>query len=226
MRLLIIFILVFPNFLSAAIPGIEIKETLQAELRSTYLTELEKRFGNCGSNPESCLSQIDDYLVLNLPKKEMCFPYTMCGFYHCMEEKYQCEKVGVDYFTKLAYPTCSAYVKNISAELFSKKGVEWIYTVMVCLQKGLADECELKGNCPVGTNVVEQKKTCDHITDFTLAYHPGCYIKSGVGVCKLPLKDKQNIWKTVGPYLTAREKKEAYKVIFQCFIPPKSGISI
>jgi hypothetical protein len=136
-----------------------------------------------------------------------------------MEEKYQCESVGVNYFTKLAHPTCNAYVKNINEGIFTKAGVEWIYTVMVCLQKGLIDECEVKGNCPTSSDKKEQEKTCNHITEFTLAYHPGCYINSGVGVCKLPMKDKLNIWKTVGPYLTARERQEAYKVVFQCYNP-------
>jgi hypothetical protein len=219
-----IFLLIFiPSTLLAAIPGIEIKDLLETELRSTYLSKLESLWGECGSSPESCLSLKDDYLLLNLPKKEACFPYTMCGFYNCMEEKYSCEKVGVNYFTKLAFPTCSAYVKNINEEKFTKKGVEWIFSVMVCLQKGLVDECEIKGNCPISKDVRTQKKTCDHITEFTLAYHPSCYIKSGVGVCKLPLKDKENIWKTVAPFMTAREKQEAYKVIFQCFNPfPKN----
>lgn len=213
---------IFPTLLFAGIPGIEIKGVLEHELKTTYLQSLEQKFGECGDNPESCLSlQNGEYQVLNLPKKEMCFPYTTCGFYKCMERKYQCDSVGVNYFTELAHPTCSAYVKNIEDKKFTKAGVEWIYTVMVCLQKGLVDECEVKGNCPTSGNLKERKKTCDHITEFTLSYHPGCYINSGVGVCKLPLQDKTNIWKTVSPYLTARERQEAYKVIFHCLNPIK-----
>lgn len=196
---------------------LEIKSRLQSELRTTYLEKLENIWGKCGATSESCLEEREDYMRVTLPKKESCFPYTMCGFYNCMEEKYQCGSVGVDYFSKLAFPTCSAYVKNINENRFTEKGVEWIYTVMVCLQKGLIDECEVRGNCPADKE--SRAKTCNHITEFTLNYHPGCYINSGIGVCKLPLKDKQNIWKTVGPYLTAREKKEAYKVIFECFRP-------
>ncbi|MDO9182297.1 MAG: hypothetical protein Q7U04_07800 [Bacteriovorax sp.] len=196
-----------------------VKSKLQAELVGPYLKKLESKFGDCGSGPQSCLRQVDDYMTANLPKKEICFPYTMCGFYHCMESNYRCSEVGVNYFTQLAFPTCSAYERNIQKGEFSDIGIEWIYTVMVCLQKGLVDECLLKGNCKISDNQVEQKKTCDHITDFTLSYHPGCYIKSGVGVCKLPLKDKFSIWKTVNPYMTAREKQEAYKVIFECLIP-------
>jgi len=92
---------------------------------------------------------------------------------------------------------------------------------MVCLQKGLIDECEVKGNCQQTTDLLERKKTCEHITEFTLAYHPGCYINSGVGICKLPLKDKHSIWKTVSPFLTERERQEAYKVIFHCLKPKK-----
>ena len=198
-------------------PNLEIKKILERDLETSYLQSLETHWGKCGSTKDSCLSDHDGYKVVNLPKKEACFPYTVCGFYDCMEEKYQCAGVGVNYFTKLARPTCNAYVKNIEAEKFTQKGVEWIYTVMVCLQKGLVDECEVKGNCDKG----DRKKTCDHITEFTLAYHPGCYINSGVGVCKLPLKDKMNIWKTVGPFLTDREKVEAYKVIFECLNPIK-----
>lgn len=211
--------LFFSTLLRGENPEIAIKDKLESELKGGYLKTLESLWGNCGSTPSSCLSLKDDYLQLSLPKKEMCFPYTMCGFYNCMEEKYRCSEVGVNYFTKLAHPTCSSYVKNISENQFSKVGVEWIYTVMVCLQKGLVDECEIKGNCPVDS----QKKTCEHIVDFTLSYHPGCYINSGVGVCRLPLKDKISIWKTVSPYLTRRERQEAYKVIFQCLIPTKTS---
>ena len=218
-KILILSFLVSLNLFAEA-PEAVIKRQLESELKGSYLSSLEKYWGKCGSTPESCLSLKDNYQVLTLPKKEICFPYTMCGFYNCMEEKYHCSEVGVNYFTELAHPTCSAYVKNIADNKFSKAGVEWIYTVMVCLQKGLVDECEVKGNCPVES----QKKTCEHIVDFTLSYHPGCYINSGIGVCRLPLKDKNAIWKTVSPYLTKRERVEAYKVIFQCLIPGKNGL--
>ncbi len=219
MKYVLITLFLFSLQLLAAHPGKEIKEILENDLKTSYLSSLEKKWGDCGSNPESCLSKRDDYQYLTLPKKETCFPYTTCGFYNCMEEKFQCESVGVTYFTKLAHPTCSAYVKNIEKGLFSKNGVEWIYSVMVCLQKGLVDECVVKGNCIASANKKETLKTCNYITEFTLAYHPSCYLKSGVGVCKLPMKDKLNIWKTVGPYLTGREKQEAYKVVFQCYNP-------
>lgn len=222
MKIVLFALLIFSLNALADIPGIEIKTILETELKTTYLQSLEEKFGDCGATPESCLSIEDDsYQVLNLPQKEMCFPYTMCGFYKCMEKKYQCDTVGINYFTELAYPTCSSYVKNIEDKKFTKKGVEWIYTVMVCLQKGLVDECEVKGNCPTSKNEADRKKTCNHITNFTLSYHPGCYINSGVGVCKLPMQDKLNIWKTVNPYLTARERQEAYKVIFHCLNPFK-----
>ena len=109
-----IFLFFIPAIAFCAIPGIEIKDQLENELSTTYLQSLEAKWGECGSSPSKCLTNKDDYMVVNLPKKEACFPYTTCGFYHCMEEKYQCESVGVDYFTKLAHPTCSAYVRNIS----------------------------------------------------------------------------------------------------------------
>ncbi len=220
-NLFILFFIANVISLSGVAASSDVKYSIEHELKTTYLASLEKIWGACGDNPQSCLRQQDDYLLLNLEKKEICFPYTQCGFYRCMENKYNCESVGVNYFTKLALPTCSSYVSNIASDKFTKKGVEWIYTVMVCLQKGLIDECEVNGRCPVSDDLSVREKTCNHITEFTLNYHPGCYIKSGVGVCKLPLKDKQAIWKTVSPYLTNRERQEAYKVIFQCFIPQK-----
>lgn len=205
----------------AADTASEIKTQLEHELQQSYLPTLEKKFGDCGAEPSSCLSRVDDYMTANLPAKEVCFPYTMCGYYHCMEKQFHCADVGVNYFTKLAFPTCSQYEANIKKNKFTDVGVKWIYSVMVCLQKGLTDECFLNGNCSFtnDNDKVEQKKTCDHITDFTLKFHPGCYIKSGVGVCHLPLSDKLAIWNTVNPFMTAREKQEAYKVIFQCLIP-------
>ncbi len=196
-----------------------VKTELQTELKNDFLKILEQKFGQCGSSTQSCLSLKDNYLLVNLPKQEICFPYTTCGFYHCMEQKYHCSDVGVDYFTKLAFPTCQAYEKNISNNQFSDQGVDWIYRVMVCLQKGLINECIIAGHCPTGPSQEQQKLTCDHITEFTLNYHPGCYIESGVGVCHLPLKDKIEIWKTVNPFMTKRERDEAYKVIFNCFRP-------
>jgi hypothetical protein len=200
-----------------AFADLAIKEKLESEVTNFYLKKLEVKFGDCGATPSSCISKREDYMVASLPKDEVCLPYTMCGFYHCMENKYHCSDVGVNYFTELAFPTCSEYTKNIKQNQFSRVGVEWIYSVMVCLQKGLIDECEINGNCQQKT----PKKICEHITDFTLAYHPGCYIKSGVGVCHLPMKDKLAIWKTVSPYMTKKERKEAYKVVFHCLLPIK-----
>lgn len=200
----------------------KIKDQLQNELKSQYLKKLETKLGDCGATPESCLSKKDDYMLANFKKAEVCFPYTTCGFYHCMENTYHCNDVGVNYFTDLAFPTCSAYETNIKKGYFSEQGIQWIYSVMVCLQKGLVDECFVNGNCKTILNTETQKKTCDHITEFTLSYHPGCYINSGVGVCHLPLKDKLNIWKTVNPFMTTRERKEAYKVIFNCILPVKN----
>lgn len=194
-----------------------IKSILEAEIKTTYIDFLKSHFGECSGSDKSCIREEDNYLVASFRSKEICLPYTKCGFYHCMEKKYQCEEVGVNYFTELAFPTCNQYVKNISDNKFSNVAVEWIYSVMVCLQKGLVEECEVRGNCEKES----RKKTCDHITDFTLKYHPGCYLNSGVGVCHLPLKDKLAIWKTVNPFMTKREREEAYKVIFSC-IKPKS----
>jgi hypothetical protein len=189
-----------------------IVEKLQNELKTSYLNFLENEFGKCNDDLSTCLKKEDQYYRLSLPKKDLCFPYTVCGYYHCMEEKYKCSDVGVNYFTELAYPTCSQYVKNIDQNKFSEKGKEWIYSVMVCLQKGLTNECEVNENCGKGT----QKATCDYIVDFTLKFHPGCYLNSGPGICRLPLSDKLAIWKTVAPFLTPRERQEAYKVIFYC----------
>lgn len=183
---------------------------LQSFIQTEYIPDLENQFGRCDTG--NCLTQNSDYKELKLQNKTVCLPYTQCGFYKCMEKKYQCKPEGVEYFTELAYPTCSTYMKNIKKKWFSQEGHDWIYTVMVCLQKGLIDECEIEGNCEKET----RKKTCDYITDFTLNFHPGCYTNSGVGVCKLPTRDKINIWRTVGKYLTKREQQEAFKVVLDC----------
>lgn len=183
---------------------------LQKDVIDNFVPKAQEVLGKCADG--NCLNDFGDYFELEGAEKSICLPYTSCGFYNCMEKAYGCDDVGVHYFTKLAYPTCSSYVKNIEEDKFSKKGIEWIYSVMVCLQKGLVDECELKGNCQKET----KKKTCDYITKYTLDFHPSCYINSGVGVCHLPLKDKLAIWKTVNPYLTKDERKQAYRVVFHC----------
>lgn len=194
---------------------LELKKSLQKDLKSNYLPKLIDQFGSCDEDdPLDCLNQKGDVVTFKTADREICFPYTECGFYKCMEQQHQCKSAGHNYFTDLAYPTCQKYVSNIFKNKFSKQGIEWVYTVMTCLQKGLIDECELDEQCP--KNSQDRERTCQHITDFTLEYHPGCYIKSGPGVCNLPMKDKLNIWKTVGPYLTRRERKQAYRVIFYC----------
>lgn len=205
-------------FLLCLIPfnsGAEVSQTiteLNEDLKMEYLNKAQAILGECPSG--DCLiqdngsTQFEDEVGT-----KHCYPNTTCGFYECMEQKYQCMEVGVNYFKELAKPTCEAYVSNIKKGIFSEKGKDWIYRVMVCLQKGLFEECSLRGNCPTEES---NEKTCKHITEFTLKFHPGCYINSGVGVCKLPLKDQLNIWKTVGPYLTKRERQEAMKVVRYC----------
>lgn len=183
---------------------------LQEQLQTQYLPYLQEKLGACETG--ECLRLENGARVLNTSEGKVCFPDTSCEFYKCMERKYQCMPEGVNYFEELAYPTCNQYVDNIQDEKFSEDGVEWIYSVMVCLQKGLVDECDVAGNCDQET----RRKVCNHITEFTLEFHPGCYIESGVGVCNLPLKDKFAIWRTVSPYLTARERRQAYKVVFYC----------
>jgi hypothetical protein len=190
---------------------------LQKFINEKYIPDLENHLGRCGN--DNCLTQHSDYKEFKLQNKTICLPYTQCGFYKCMEKKYQCKPEGVTYFTDLAYPTCSTYMKNINKKWFSQKGHDWIYSVMVCLQKGLIDECEVEGNCKQET----RKKTCEYVTDFTLKFHPGCYTNSGVGVCKLPMKDKINIWRTVGKYLTKREQQEAFKVVLSCIRKEKGS---
>ncbi|EQC45684.1 hypothetical protein [Bacteriovorax sp. Seq25_V] len=191
----------------------QVKHRLQEEVLFEYLPGLQASLGEC--EDENCLIENSDHLSLKTKDDEVCLPYTQCGFYNCMEKKYGCSEVGVNYFTGLAFPTCSTYLENIKKNYFTEKGIQWIYSVMVCLQKGLIDECEVRGNCQKET----KKKTCDYITDFTLDFHPGCYINSGVGVCHLPMKDKLNIWRTVSKYLTKDERKQAYKVVFNCILP-------
>jgi hypothetical protein len=183
---------------------------LQEKLKTQYLPHLQDQLGKCEEG--NCLRIQNKRRILKTPSKDVCFPYTDCEFYKCMEDKYKCMAEGVNYFEELAYPTCRQYRNNIQEQEFTEQGVEWIYSVMVCLQKGLVDECDVAGNCQRPT----RRGVCDHITKFTLEFHPGCYIKSGVGVCHLPLKDKLAIWKTVAPFLTAPERRQAYRVVFLC----------
>lgn len=187
-------------------------QELNTDLKKAYYEQAKTILGECSGG--DCLKEEEGAKVfVDEAEETHCYPNTNCGYYDCMEKKYRCMDVDVVYFKKLAKPTCSAYVSNIKKGKFTEKGKDWIYRVMVCLQKGLFEECSLKGNCPQSEN---NSKTCNHITEFTLKFHPGCYINSGVGVCKLPIKDQLNIWKTVGPYLTKREKEEAMKVVRFC----------
>lgn len=200
---------------SSPIFSLDLNQTIQGlneDLRNEYFLEAQAALGECVDG--NCLKEEkNERIFFDEGGEEHCYPNTTCGYYECMERKYQCMDVGVVYFKELAKPTCESYVSNIKKGIFTEKGKDWIYRVMVCLQKGLFEECSLRGNCPQEES---NEKTCHHITEFTLKFHPGCYINSGVGVCKLPLKDQLNIWKTVGPYLTKREKEEAKKVIRYC----------
>jgi hypothetical protein len=191
----------------------DIIKPLNENLKGKYYSKAKEVLGECGEG--DCLSQdsLGAWFFKDGAGSKHCYPGTNCEYYRCMEEKYRCLDVGVEYFANLAKPTCEAYVANIGKKKFTSKGNEWIYNVMVCLQKGLFEECSIRGNCPESES---NEKTCEHITEFTLKFHPGCYINSGVGVCKLPLKDQLNIWRTVGPFLTDRERIEAYKVVRYC----------
>jgi hypothetical protein len=200
-------------------PGQKYKiiQALKEELRTNYLKDVLQRSveSKCELGSfKDCLVENKEHWQVRLDGKSRCYPSTLCGYYQCMESEYQCSQYGVNYFTDLAYPTCSQYVQNINEGKFSKDGVEWIYSVMVCLQKGLFEECEIQGNC----NKESNKKSCEHIVDYTLKFHPGCYLESGIGICNLKLKDQINIWRTVGPYLTKRERLEAYKVVKECLL--------
>lgn len=193
----------------------QLKKSLQNELNTNFLDSLVSVLGECKQSP--CVQKKNGYQLLKLEKNnQICFPNTDCEFYRCMEEKYQCMKYGFEYFEKLAYPTCSNYLKRLNENKFSMKGIDWIYRVMVCLQKGLVEECDANGNCVIPQDQTQGENTCDYITDYTLKFHPGCYINSGVGICQLPIKDQLAIWKTVEPYLTKRERQEAYKVMWHC----------
>lgn len=194
----------------------EIIYSLNKHIKSYYVKKAESYLGKCLQS--ECIKEKEGFLTLKTKEKDICLPYTKCEFYKCMEEKYQCKPGGVNYFTDLAYPTCKNYLKNITKKYFSQKGYDWIYSVMVCLQKGLITECELEGNCKKES----VKKTCDYITDFTLRFHPGCYIKSGIGVCNLPFKDQINIWRTVAKYLTKDELKQAIATVKHCIIKERT----
>lgn len=189
----------------------KLKQELQAELYGDYLSSLINKLGPCTQSP--CVQNINSFKKLSLEQNSnICFPNTDCGFYTCMEEKYRCMDEGYEYFEQLAHPTCSNYVKRINQNKFSGMGVDWIYRVMVCLQKGLVNECDRDGNCPSDN----AKNSCHYMTEFTLSFHPGCYINSGIGICQLPIRDQLSIWRTVEPFLTPRERKEAYQVMWHC----------
>lgn len=209
MRLIFLFFLSF--CFSEAFATIATRDCLQKEIQESYLPYLVDQLGECTDGP--CLtSHPDESFRLETAAGSTCLPWTSCGFYSCMEEKFQCAEVGFTYFTELARPTCEAYRANMRTERFSEAATEWIYEVMVCLQKGLVQECDLDNGCQQET----REKTCEHIVEFTLEFHPGCYLQSGDGVCELPLRDQIQIWRTVGPFLTGREWVEAFRVVTQC----------
>lgn len=188
---------------------------LQNDIKNHYVAKLQMFLGVCESG--NCIEHSSNYLTLKTGTQKICLPYTNCEFYKCMEEKYQCKRESVNYFTELAYPTCATYKQNLRKKYFTQKGFDWIYSVMVCLQKGLIDECELNKNCQAET----AKKSCDYITDFTLKFHPSCYINSGIGVCNLPSQDKINIWRTVAKFLTKDEFLQAIETVKQCYLKEK-----
>ena len=189
---------------------------LQTSVIEDFIPLLENKFGSCGE--KSCIEYDDGKYYFKGESERVCLPWTACSFYSCMEDKYNCEEQKVNYFTELAEPTCNQYVKNIGDNVYSQEGKEWVYSVMVCLQKGLIEECSLNDNCDIATPRV----SCQHIVDFTLDYHPGCYIGSGVGVCNLSFSDKWKIWKTVNPFMTKDERKQAWRVVWYCLSPNKS----
>jgi hypothetical protein len=194
----------------------DIVQDLHTEIEQDFIPKLTDKFGDCGE--KSCIEFNDGKYYFKGADKKVCLPWTACSFYSCMEEKYKCESQKINYFTELAEPTCNQYVKNIGNNYYSQEGKEWVYSVMVCLQKGLIEECEINENC----DLANPRVSCPHIVEFTLDYHPGCYTNSGVGVCHLSFQDKWRIWNTVYPFMTKRERKQAWKVVWYCLTPNKS----
>jgi hypothetical protein len=170
MKLLLCFLLmVTPLFAQ------DVKQELERHLQQEYLEQVLETHGPCFGD-QDCLIDQKTHVEIQLEQQTLCYPYTRCGFYECMETQYPCSSVGLNYFTKLAAPTCRNYVSNIQQDRFSQEGVEWIYEVMVCLQKGLFEECGLEGRCQRAT----VRESCEYIVDFTLSFHPGCYLESGL----------------------------------------------
>ena len=196
----------------------QIVSDFQYEIKTDYVIKVQSLLGKC--DQENCIQERRStyfgrpYLTLKTSDDTICLPYTDCEFYKCMEEKYQCDKHGIDYFTDFAYPACSNYKRNLAKKKFTQKGHDWIYSVMICLQKGLIDECEINNNCQQES----AKKTCEYIKSSTLTFHPDCYLNSGVGVCHLSIKDKVNIWRTIARFLTNDELKQAVETIKGCII--------
>ena len=127
-------------------------------------------------------------------------PMKSCLFYtDCMEAKVSCGASGyaIGYGSKY----CNKYVNRLA--FFTSQGQDWIYKVMICLQKGLV--VPLK-NCD---------NNCETLKQIAFASHPGCYINSGV--CDLPVKDFINIIKTVGGDLTDMAAlKQALQTVTGC----------
>ena len=53
-KFLIMTLFLVTGHLLATVPGINIKEILEEDLKTNYLASLEKIWGDCGSTPESC----------------------------------------------------------------------------------------------------------------------------------------------------------------------------
>ncbi|KAJ3977939.1 hypothetical protein EV361DRAFT_876085 [Lentinula raphanica] len=107
-------------------------------------------------------------------------PHT-CTFYSaCLESHFHCGPEG--YPLGFGEKFCTKFSLPDNVNRLSRKGEEWMWTTMACLQRALVPE--LDKVVPAGQG---DKRACQALKDKAFSTHAPCYLTSGL--CSLPPED-------------------------------------
>ncbi len=137
-----------------------------------------------------------------------------CAHYaQCVDAAIACGENG--YALGFGERYCNAFRRTD----FSEKGVAWVDSVMLCLQRALVPEVEAATQGFAHANrAPAPAATCSALLDTAFATHPACYTQPEASICFLPPSDLAKVFGVIGAkeVFTARTSKQIATTITTC----------
>ncbi|KAJ3732716.1 hypothetical protein DFJ43DRAFT_291867 [Lentinula guzmanii] len=113
-------------------------------------------------------------------------PHT-CTFYSaCLETHFHCGPEG--YPLGFGEKFCTKFSSPENVGRLSRKGEEWMWTTMGCLQRALVPELDIHKVSKTGPDSgIRMENACKALEEKAFSTHAPCYLSSGL--CSLPPKD-------------------------------------